>query len=360
MSLSSMTCWPSRARKKDQKANPKKLAKSGIPLSSGQTAPVLPRPPPWALHMWSTRGTIESQSALSLSRTLSDLALDRAMASLYSRMKVVGVSLEVRKKPRDRKGAGSGLLHSSSSRRSPTECCSCDPIPREAPGCAGEEALLGQGGAQPHEAQEGLQGAAQPVESQTASRAQPPTATGAPTPTPTGAGAAQQQTCSRCSLPLPSETSHGPPGASDIAEDALSEAETEDGEEHRSEGWAQFEEYVSVKLVAVPGVTVDDVASVSLAEQGEHRRVPSSLAIAHVRVRLLLPACSCHPVPLCSIFPSVARPGIRNCVSNHHVLQPLSVVLRHSPSTTAAPTTSQSPNLDDTSERSDWIMFLAS
>ncbi|CAI5511611.1 unnamed protein product [Closterium sp. Naga37s-1] len=139
-------------------------AKTGIPLAASQPLPM--RPPPWALHMWSQArpASQHTQDApLGLSRTLSDVALDRAMASMYSRMRLVQLSLD--------KG-----------------------------------------------------------------------------------GDAEQ---------------------------------------------AEWEEYVSVRLVAVPGVTLDDLTGLDAVSLSRGRaRVPSSLAIAHVRV-----CASCSPCPPCPPAP---------------------------------------------------------
>ncbi|CAI7780758.1 unnamed protein product [Closterium sp. NIES-54] len=213
--LEVLNCLPLSARKAGTAPEGMAPAKTGIPLAASQPLPM--RPPPWALHMWSQARPASQQAQdapLGLSRTLSDVALDRAMASMYSRMRLVQLSLEVCKRP---------------------------PAPAAAPGTATATAAPAAG-----------------VRTDILSQVQQAVAAGAAL---AGAGS------------KPNLSSSIPSVASNTDKDGGGDAEQ-----------AEWEEYVSVRLVAVPGVTLDDLTGLDAVSLSRGRaRVPSSLAIAHVR-----------------------------------------------------------------------------
>ncbi|CAI5491560.1 unnamed protein product [Closterium sp. Naga37s-1] len=213
--LEVLNCLPLSARKAGTAPEGMAPAKTGIPLAASQPLPM--RPPPWALHMWSQARPASQQAQdapLGLSRTLSDVALDRAMASMYSRMRLVQLSLEVCKRP---------------------------PAPAAAPGTATATAAPAAG-----------------VRTDILSQVQQAVAAGAAL---AGAGS------------KPNLSSSIPSVASNTDKEGGGDAEQ-----------AEWEEYVSVRLVAVPGVTLDDLTGLDAVSLSRGRaRVPSSLAIAHVR-----------------------------------------------------------------------------
>ncbi|CAI6001212.1 unnamed protein product [Closterium sp. NIES-64] len=223
--LEVLNCLPLSARKAGTAPEGMAPAKTGIPLAASQPLPM--RPPPWALHMWSHArpASQHAQDApLGLSRTLSDVALDRAMASMYSRMRLVQLSLEVCKRP---------------------------PAPAAAAAAAVAAAATATADATATAPAAG-------VRTDILSQVQQAVAAGAAL-----AGARSK------------------PNLSPSVPSVASNTDTEKGGDAEQ---AEWEEYVSVRLVAVPGVTLDDLTGLDAVSLSRGRaRVPSSLAIAHVR-----------------------------------------------------------------------------
>ncbi|GJP76756.1 hypothetical protein CLOP_g7219 [Closterium sp. NIES-67] len=214
--LEVLNCLPLSARKASTAHEGMKPTKTGIPLAASQPLPM--RPPPWALHMWSQArpASHSAQDApLGLSRTLSDVALDRAMASMYSRMRLVQVGLDVCRRP----------LFASAAAAAPPPAAAA-PCGACTTGIQGEGQQTAAGGA-------------------------------------TLVGAAGSSSPCAGSSPVTSSS---------------------DMEKGGHAGDAEWEEHVSVRLVAVPGVTLDDLTGLDAVSLSRGRaRVPSSLAIAHVR-----------------------------------------------------------------------------
>ncbi|CAI5974599.1 unnamed protein product [Closterium sp. NIES-65] len=227
--LEVLNCLPWSARKAGTAPEGMAPAKTGIPLAASQPLPM--RPPPWALHMWSHArpASQHAQDApLGLSRTLSDVALDRAMASMYSRMRLVQLSLEVCKRPPAPAAAAAAAVAAAATA---TATATADAT-ATAPAAGVRTDILSQ------------------VQQAVA------------------AGAALAGARSK-------------PNLSPSVPSVASNTDTEKGGDAEQ---AEWEEYVSVRLVAVPGVTLDDLTGLDAVSLSRGRaRVPSSLAIAHVR-----------------------------------------------------------------------------
>lgn len=226
--------------------------------------------------------------SLALSRTLSDVALNRAVASLYARMKLVDVGLQVRKRRRKPKGRKSTPLNAAGS----------DPATSATSSTAGS---LHQD-AQQQQTEHGAMAATQASWSlqnteaaAAAAVAVAGTGTVGSAVVPFPLGPAQNDSRGR-----EDEKEIGQSESQEFEQRGQEENEEEE-EEVGSEGSTvsegdsasraeegndgdEEEEYVTVRLVAVPGVTLDDVAALQDSLSGFHRRVPSSLAMAHVRV----------------------------------------------------------------------------